>query len=68
LFYTYNRMPQQCQCRVVRFQVGQHYRDTTGLEMCMEMGMGINQDGNGNDSYSHGNVFPSTAEENCCRI
>jgi len=26
LFYTYNRMPQQCQCRVVRFQVGQHYK------------------------------------------
>jgi len=29
----------------------------------MGMEMGINQDGNGNDSYSHGNGFPSTAEE-----
>jgi len=28
----------------------------------------INQDGNGNDFYSHGNGFPSTAEEKYCRI
>jgi len=30
--------------------------------------MGINQDGNGNDPYSHGNWFPSTAVVNCYRI
>ena len=34
----------------------------------MGIGMEINQDGNGNDPYSHGNLFPSTAEVNCYKI